>query len=425
MSKLAIDGGIPVRTRPFPPYVTIGEEEKRAALEVLDSKVLSDFLGTWSPQFYGGTRVRKFEDEWSAYFGVKHAVTVNSATSGLMAAVGAAGVGPGDEVIVSPYTMTASASCVLAFNAVPVFADIDSETFCLTADTIRARVTPRTRAVVVVDLFGQPPDMDPIMALAQEHNLLVIEDSAQSPGARYKGRYAGTLADIGVFSLNYHKTIHTGEGGVVVTARDDLAERLQLIRNHAEVVVKGKGTKNIVSMLGFNFRMTEIEAAIGSEQLKKLDRLLAPRLEAAAFLTEGLSGLTGLTPPVVRPEVRHGWYLYAFRYDPGQTGVPRARFTAALQAEGIPVFEGYVEPIYLQPMYQERTLYGEVGCPFRCPHYKGDVSYVRGLCPVTERMHYDELMFTNICHASITRADLSDFVGAVRKVHGAFREAQP
>ena len=188
MSVLAIHGGTPVRTRPFPAYVTIGEEEKRAVLEVLESKILSDFLGTWSPQFYGGPRVRQLEAEWSAYFGVKHAVTVNSATSGLIAAVGAAGVGPGDEVIVSPYTMSASASCVLAFNAVPVFADIDPETFCLTAESIRACLTPRTRAVVVVDLFGQPPDMDPIMALAREHNLVVIEDAAQSPGARYKGR---------------------------------------------------------------------------------------------------------------------------------------------------------------------------------------------------------------------------------------------
>jgi dTDP-4-amino-4,6-dideoxygalactose transaminase len=217
VSKLAIHGGTPVRTRLFPQYVTIGEEEKRAAIDVLESKVLSDFLGTWSPQFYGGQQVRKLEAEWSAYFGVKHSVTVNSATSGLIAAVGATGVGPGDEVIVSPYTMTASASCVLAFNAVPVFADIDAETFCLTADTIRAQLTPRTKAVVVVDLFGQPPDMAPIMELARDRKLLVIEDSAQSPGARYNGRYAGTLADVGVFSLNYHKTIHTGEGGVVVT----------------------------------------------------------------------------------------------------------------------------------------------------------------------------------------------------------------
>ncbi len=422
MSKLAIHGGTPVRTRPFPSYVTIGEEEKRAVLEVLDSKVLSDFLGTWSPQFYGGTRVRKLEADWSAYFGVKHAVSVNSATSGLIAAVGATGVGPGDEVIVSPYTMTASASCVLAFNAVPVFADIDAESFCLTAETIRARLTPRTKAVVVVDIFGQPADMDPILDLARAHNLLVIEDAAQSPGARYKGKYAGTLADIGVFSLNYHKTIHTGEGGIIVTNRDNLAERLQLIRNHGEVVVKNKGTKNIVSMLGFNFRMTEIEAAIGSEQLKKLDRLLQPREEAAAFLTKHLGGLPGLTLPAVLPEVRHAWYLYPMRYDSRQTGVSRARLAEALKAEGIPIFEGYVEPIYLQPLYQEQQLFGTVHCPFQCPHYKGKANYGKGLCPVTERMHYDELLYTNICHADITKDDLSTFLQAFHKVFDHMEE---
>ncbi len=421
-SKLALHGGAPVRREPFPEYITIGDEEKHAVLEVLDSKKLSDFLGTWSPQFYGGPRVQKLEAEWKAYFGVQHAVTVNSATSGLMAAVGATGVGPGDEVIVSPYTMSASAACVLAYNAVPVFADIDPDTFCLTAETIRARLTPRTKAIVIVDIFGQAPDMDPVMALAREHRLLVIEDSAQSPGATYKGRYAGTLADLGVFSLNYHKTIHTGEGGVVVTDRDDLAERMQLIRNHGEVVVKAKGVKNLVSMLGYNYRMTEIEAAIGSEQLKKLERLLAPRIEAAEYLTDHLKDLPGLRTPYVLPDSRHGWYIYSMRYDDQATGVPRARLAAALKAEGVPVFEGYVEPIYLQPMYQEQTLYGTVHCPFQCPHYKGKVSYERGLCPVTERMHYKELLFTNVCHADIRRRDLEDFVRAFRKVWDGMSE---
>lgn len=416
MSKLAILGGAPVRTAPFPRYATIGVEEKRAVMDVLDSRVLSDFLGSWSPQFYGGVRVRKFEADWCNYFGVKHAVSVNSATSGLNAAVGATGVGPGDEVIVSPYTMTASAACVLVYNAVPVFADIDPDTFNLTAESIKARLSPRTKAVVVPDIFGQPADMMPIMNLAREHGLVVIEDAAQAPNATYHGRYAGTLAHMGVFSLNYHKTIHCGEGGVVVTDDGDFAERLQLIRNHAEVVVKGKGVKDIGSMLGFNYRMTEIEAAIAAEQLKKLDRLHSRRIQAAQYLTEQLRGLTGLTPPHVLDGVVSGWYLYAMRFDSSKTGVSRGQFAAALKAEGIPLAEGYVEPIYLQPLYQERRLYGSVGCPFQCPHYRGNVSYEKGICPVTERMHYSELLYTDICHANIARSDLGDFVSAVAKV---------
>jgi perosamine synthetase len=415
-SQLALLGGTPVRTIPFPEYVTIGEEEKRAVMEVLDSTVLSKFLGTWSPEFYGGPRVQKLEREWEHYFGSKHAITVNSATSALNAAVGAAGIGPGDEVIVSPYTMSASAACVLVYNAIPVFADVDPETFCITPDTIRARLTPCTKAIVVVDIFGHPAEMADIMALARERGLCVIEDAAQAPGARYRGRYAGTLADIGVFSLNYHKTIHTGEGGIVVTDDDELAERVRLIRNHAEAVAKNKGVTNLVNLLGFNYRMTELEAALGSEQLKKLERLVVKRIHAAQYLTNGLAGIDGLTPPVVRPGVRHGYYVYAIRYDERVMAVPRRRFVEAVKAEGIPMSEGYVEPIYLQPLYQRRIVYGNRGCPFTCGHYTGAVSYAKGICPVTERLFERDLMLTNVCHASVTERDLDDFIRAVRKV---------
>lgn len=416
MSKLAVHGGSPVRVRPFPPYITIGEEEKRAVAEVLDSGVLSKFLGTWSPDFYGGPRVQKFEREWAEYFGVKYAVSVNSATSALIAAVGAAGIEPGDEVIVSPYTMTASAACVLVYNAIPVFADIDPEIFCISPETIRQRITPHTRAIIAVDILGHPANMDGIMEVAREHNLTVIEDAAQAPGSLYHDRYAGTLAHLGVFSLNYHKTIHTGEGGMIVTDNGDLAERLQLIRNHAEVVVGDKGVQNIVNMLGFNFRMTEIEAAIGSEQLKKLEQLVRRRVEAADYLTARLEGLPGIKRPTVRPGVRHSYYLYGIRYDQDELGITRSDFVRALKAEGIPMSEGYVEPIYLQPLYQKRIVYGSNGCPFTCQHYTGEVSYERGICPVAERMYYHEMMLGNFCYDGITEADLDDVVDGITKV---------
>jgi perosamine synthetase len=414
--KLAINGGTPVRKEPFPVYRTIGAEEKKVVMEVLDSGVLSQFLGTWSPEFYGGPRVQKLEREWASFFKVKHAISVNSATSGLYAAVGAAGVGPGDEVIVSPYTMTASAAAVLVYGAIPVFADIDPDIFCLSPQSIRQLTTSRTKAIIVVDIFGHPADMDEVIAIAREHELIVIEDTAQAPGALYRGRYAGTLADMGVFSLNYHKTIQCGEGGVVVTDNDDLAERLQLIRNHGETVVKSKGTQDIVNLIGFNYRMTEVEAAIASEQLKKLEGLLQPRIAAAGFLTERLAKHPGIIPPAVRPDVRHGYYVYAIRYDAAQTGVARDKFVAALNAEGIPMFKGYVEPLYLQPLYQRRIAHGRDGFPFTYSGYKGQVCYDRGICPVTERMHFEELMYTNICHANIGQKDLEDTVTAFEKV---------
>ncbi len=417
MAKLAINGGQPQRSGPYPEYRTIGEEEKRAAMEVLDSGVLSRFLGTWSEDFYGGPRVRTLEQNWAEYFGVAHAVSVNSATSGLYAAVGAAGVGPGDEVIVSPYTMSASATAPMVYGAVPVFADIDPETFCLSPHSIRSHITPHTKAIIAVDIFGYPAAWDEIMAIAGEYGLVVIEDAAQAPGAKYHGRWAGTLGHMGVFSLNYHKTIHCGEGGVVVTDDAALAERLQLIRNHGETVVKGKGVENIVNMVGFNYRMTEIEAAIANEQLKKLEGLVQPRIAAAQYLNDQLGDLPGLTLPRVPPDIRHAYYVYAIRYAATESGVPRDRLAAALKAEGIPIFPGYVEPLYLQPMYQRQIGFGRDGFPFSYPGYAGRLNYRRGICPVTESMYYEELLLTNICHAGITRADLDDFVAAFHKVY--------
>jgi dTDP-4-amino-4,6-dideoxygalactose transaminase len=411
-----------VRNTPFPRYNTIGEEEKRAVLEVMDGGVLSGFLGTWSPSFYGGSRVQQLERDWEASFGVKRAIAVNSATSGLYAAVGAARIGPGDEVIVSPYTMTASASAAIVYGAIPVFADIDEETFCITPATIRARLSPYTKAIIVVDLLGHPAEMDEIMEIARERNLVVIEDAAQVPGATYKGRPAGTHGHMGVFSLNYHKTIHTGEGGLVVTNDDDFAERVALIRNHGEVVVKDKGTEDIVNLVGFNYRMTEIEAAVGIEQLKKLHALHPPRVRNADFLTSKLKDFPGLTTPVVRPGVVHGYYRYALRFDEAKVGVSRDRFVDALNAEGIPMVKGYTEPLYLEPMYQKRIAFGRDGFPFTYPGWKGTVDYSAGSCPVIERLYYKELMCTDAIHSSIEETDLMDIVLAFEKVYANIPE---
>jgi perosamine synthetase len=416
MKQLAINGGTPVRTDPFPPYVTLGEEEKRAAIEVIESGNLSGFLGTWSPQSLGGPKVRQLENNWEEYFRVAHAVSMNSATSALYAAVGATGAGPGDEVIVSPYTMTASASAALVYGAIPVFADIDEETFCITPESVERCLSPYTKAIVVVDLLGHPAEMNGIMKIARAHSLLVVEDAAQAYGATYHDRAAGTLADIGVFSLNVHKTIQTGEGGVAVTDNPELAERLQLIRNHAEVVVGGKGTENLVNLVGQNYRMTEMEAALAIEQLKKLPRLHPPRVAAADFLTGRLSSLDGLTTPRVKEEIVHGYYRYALRVNEAKLGVSRDRIVAALKAEGIPMVGGYTRPLYLEPLYQKRIAFGKDGFPFTYSGYKGSVSYEKGICPVTERMYEHELMVTDVCHASITERDLEDVVKAFEKV---------
>lgn len=414
--KPAILGGKPLHPDPFPAYITIGDEEKKAVMEVMDTGVLSHFYGSDSPQFFGGPKVRALEDAWCERFGSAHAVAVNSATSALMTAVGALGIGAGDEVIVSPYTMSASASCVLVYNAIPVFADIDPSTFCLDPQSIRERITPRTKAIIVVHLFGHPADMDAIMAIAKEHNLAVIEDAAQSPGALYKNRETGTIGDIGVFSLNCHKVIQTGEGGILTTNNKDLALRAQLIRNHAEAVVEPMGVENIVNMLGWNYRMTEIDAAIGIEQLKKLDLLTETRLQLTNRLTDGLKELPGIIPPYVHPDARHVYYVYAVKIDSSQCNLPRDLLVKALALEGIPFWEGYTEPLYLQPLYQKRILYGDKGCPFTCACYDGDVSYKRGICPVVERLYDEELFLTEICRPPLTTEDIDLFVTAFKRI---------
>jgi dTDP-4-amino-4,6-dideoxygalactose transaminase len=427
MSELAILGGQPVRTQPFPAHNTIGREEKEAVMAVMDTGILSKYLGAWHADFYGGPKVREFEAAWAKYHSAKHAITVNSNTSGLLAAVGAAGIGPGDEVIVTPYTMSATATVIVAYNGVPVFADIRDDIFALDAASIQRCITPRTKAIMIVHIFGHPADMDPVMAIAREHNLIVIEDCAQVPGARYKGRPVGTLGHLGVFSLNYHKHIHTGEGGVVTTNDDGLAERVQLIRNHGESVVGDQGVEDLSNTFGLNLRMNEIEAAIGLEQLKKLPALLAHRIRNAEYLAEKLGKIPGLTPPTVLKDCMHVYYTMPFRFDRTPWGISRNLFVKAVLAE-LPSSEergpdlplmgaGYVTPLYLLPMFQKQIAHGPAGFPFKGPHYQGAANYRRGICPVAERMHFEELFTLEFMRPPATLADMDDVVRAFEKVY--------
>jgi dTDP-4-amino-4,6-dideoxygalactose transaminase len=404
----------------------MGAEEQAAAKRVIDSNCLSRFLGCWHEDFYGGPEVRSFEKEWAEYFNVKHAISVNSATSGLYCAVGAAGIGPGDEVIVSPYTMSASSVAPLVYNAIPVFADIEEDYFCLDPESVEERITSRTKAIIIVDIFGQPYNVERIHAIAKKHNLLVIEDCAQAPGVKAGSRYAGTLGDIGIFSLNYHKHIHTGEGGVIVTDNDELADRVRLVRNHAEAVIEKKGVSSLVNMLGFNYRMPELEAAIGREQLKKLPALLSERLANVSYLSNKLNTIPCLEPAKVREGCEHAFYVHAIKFDSNLAGVHRDRFVEAVRAElaptelreseGVNIGSGYVKPLYLQPLYQQRVAYGRDGCPWSCDKYQGKVSYSPGLCPVTEKMHFDVLITHELFRPGMTHEDMDDVANAFTKV---------
>jgi perosamine synthetase len=415
MSKLAILGGPQAIPKPLSRYNSIGQEELEAVKKVVETGVLSRFLGCWEPDFYGGEKIQEFEREWARYFSVNHAVTVNSNTSGLITALGAIGLEPGDEVIVSPWTMSASATSILVWNGIPVFVDIEAETFNLDPTAIEKSITPYTKAIMVPDIFGHAADLERIMALAGQYHLKVIEDAAQAPGALYQGRQVGTIADIGVYSLNYHKHIHTGEGGVCVTDDPSLAERMQLIRNHAEAVVDDKGVKDLSNMIGFNFRMCEMEAAIGLEQLKKLPGLVAQRAAAADRLSAGIRHLKGLRLPIIKPDCTHVYYVYPLVYLAAETGIPRHTILSALQAEGVPLAGGY-QNLHLLPIYQKRIAYGKGGFPWTADFYKGSVSYQKGICPVAERLQNESFLQIGLCEYTFADQEIDQVIGAFLKV---------
>ena len=417
MSELALLGGEKVRDKDFAPQQDFGEEEKCLVMEVLDSKVLSGFLASPGEKFMGGEKVRMLEELFKDYYHVKYALAVNSATAGLHAAVAAINVNPGDEILVTPYSMCASATAVVMHNAIPIFVDIEKDTFNINPEEIKKAITPETKAIIVVHLFGYPAEMDEIMQIAKEHDLKVIEDAAQAPGCTYKGSHIGIIGDIGVFSFNQNKTITTGEGGIIVTNDDELAKRISLIRNHGEVVVEHYPTKTIAGIVGYNYRMTELEAAVGIAQFKKLDKLTKHRIQLAEYLTEKLQRFKPvITTPRIREYSKHVYFVYPMKFNAVVAGVHRNKFAEAVRAEGVPLFGGYVRPIYLEPMYQQLLAYGNSGFPFKGPHIKKVISYPKGIAPVCEKMHLEKLLTTPICHYPLTEKDIDDFVAAVGKV---------
>lgn len=413
---LALRGGPKTITEPLRRYNPMGVEEAEAAKRVVETGVLSQFLGCWDPDFFGGPQVQAFERECEAYFGVAHAVTVNSWASGLIAAVGAIGIEPGDEVIVSPWTMCASATAILHWNAIPVFADIEADTFNLDPASVERNITPYTKAIMTVDIFGHSSNTDALMAIAERHGLKVIADTAQAPGARYKGRYAGTCTHVGGYSLNYHKHIHTGEGGILVTDDKGIADRLRLIRNHAEAVVGDMGFADLRNMVGYNFRLGEIESAIGREQIKKLAGFIASRQRAADRLSARLSRLGGLRTPIVQPDCTHVYYVYPLVLDVGAIGVKRERIVAALEAEGVTGLANGYALIHRLAMYQKKLAYGSSGFPWTSDICRRQPDYRDGVCPVAEGLHDHSFIGFEMCLHQLDDQDVDLIARAFEKV---------
>ena len=430
-SELAINGGKPVHVKPWLDNVTIGEEEKQAVIEVMDSGYLSLFEGAYKTDFpfsfWGGPFVQKLEQDWCNYYDVNHSVSMNSATSGLYASIGALGIGYGDEVITSPFTMSACAAGIMVYGAIPIFADIQLETGCLDPQSIENNITERTKAILVIHQFGIPADMDPIMELASKYNLKVIEDCAQAHGAKYKGRYVGTIGDIGVFSLNVNKTIQSGEGAVCTTNDDNIKYRLALIRNHAEAVVEAAGIEDITNMVGFNYRLSELHAAIAIEQLKKLDHLNSKRIEFVKYLSTEISKYECFIPLdrclhkkskdcSINNYCEPTFYVFAARYSQNNSGVKRETLINAINSEGIKFYEGYTRPLYLQPIYQKKSAFKH-GYPFSAPENKGSITnYSLGACPNAEKLHYHEIITNEHIRLPNEIEDIEDIVKAITKV---------
>ena len=410
---LALFGGIPIQPQSLRPYVSIGQEEKDAALRVMESGSLSGFVACGDHRFYGGPVVREFETFFAGSFGMPYAVSFNSATSGLVAAVGALNLGLGDEVIVPAQTMSASAAAVLAYNAVPVFADVEERSYGLDPASVLSRISKKTKALMIVHLYGHPARMDELMAIAREHRLRVIEDCAQSPLAVYRGSFAGSFGDIGVFSFNFHKHANCGEGGMAVTRDADLDERLALIRNHGEV----KGTKgNLSNTLGWNFRLTELQAAIALEQTKKLPMLVEKRRRLANRLSYMLQTFDWVKPPLVEDGCEHSYYDFPLQMDLGRMGLTKEDMLRMTLAENLPITESY-RPLYWQDIYQKKIVYGEHGFPFT--HSLSDQNggnYLRGSCPQAEAFYESGCLTFEICSYELEEEHM-DRVGVMfRKI---------
>jgi perosamine synthetase len=322
----------------------LGDEEVEAVARVLRSGRLAQ-----------GPEVEAFEREFAAYVGVRHAVAVANGTIALDAALKALRIGPGDEVITTPFTFIATANSILYQGARPVFVDIEPDTFNLNPDLVLEAITSRTKAIVAVDLYGHPAEWRALREIAEDYDLLLIEDAAQAHGAEYHGSKAGSLGDVATFSFYPTKNMTTGEGGMVTTDDDRLARRLRLIRNHGQV------ERYLHTTLGYNYRMTEIAAAIGRVQLRRLDEWNEARRRNAALLTRLLSRLDCVVPPTERPGVRHVYHQYVVRIRcPG--GPSRDEVAERLHSMGVGTAVHYPRIIPDQPLYKRLG----IGCATSC-----------------------------------------------------------
>lgn len=392
--ELALNGGKPVRETMLPyGRQSIDEEDIAAVADTLRSAWLTT-----------GPQVSEFEQAFAAFVGAREAVAVANGTAALHAAVYALGIGPGDEVIVTPMTFAASANCIVFQSGTPVFADVDPGTLLLDPARVEALITPRTRAIIAVDYAGQPCDYEALRVVAARHGLRIIADACHAVGGSDRGRSVGTLADLSTFSLHPVKHFTTGEGGLITTDDPELARRMRLFRNHGitsdhrQREQQGSWAYEMVD-LGYNYRLSDIQCALGLSQLGKLRGWVARRRAIAARYDAAFAAMPSVRPLAVRPEATHAYHLYMVRFDLSELGIDRAMIFQALRAEGIGVNVHYI-PVHLHPFYRQRF------------------GTEPGLCPVAEAA-YEELITLPVFPA-MSEQDVEDVVIAVGKVITAY-----
>lgn len=395
MSKLAIDGGTPVREK----YLAYGrqsidDKDIEAVIELLKG----DFLTT-------GPTVSEFENKVAEFVGAKYGVAVSNGTAALHMACNAAGIGPGDEVLVPAITFAASSNCVLYCGGTPVFVDIDPKTYNIDINKIEEKITEKTKAIIPVDFSGQAVDMDKILEVAEKYNLLVIEDSAHALGSEYKNRKVGTKAHMTEFSFHPVKPVTTAEGGIIVTDDEKLYEKMMLFRSHGitrnkELMDEDHGPWYYEQVdLGYNYRLTDLQCALGISQMDKLDSFIARRREIVSKYNEAFSELEEINTPFEEEFSNSGWHIYVITLNLDKLAVGRKEVFEALQKENIGVNVHYL-PVYLHPYYKS-------------------LGYEKGLCPVAEDIY--NRMITLPLFPAMTENDVQDVITAVKKVINAYR----
>ncbi len=404
MSKLAIKGGKPVREKPISYWPIFDDTEKKYLLNVLESREWGKISGNMNTEF---------EERFSQFQNAKHTITVCNGTVALRIALFAAGVGPGDEVIVPSYTFVATATAVLEANAIPIFADIDEDTFNISPDSIERLITERTRAIIPVHFGGaSSPLMGRIIKIAEHNNLKVIEDAAQAQGSLWNGKRVGTLGTAGTFSFQSSKNMTAGEGGAIVTNDDFTAEKIRSFHNCGR---KPGYPWYLHFGISGNFRLSEFQAAVLLAQLEREENNLVKRRQNALYLNKLLSEVDGIEPIVYPEEIQSSYYLYVLKYNKEAFNfLSKNKFVKALNKEGISTLEGYPFPLYRQPIFAEKNFWGN-DCPVNCTFYKKDIDYSKTYNPVSEKACEIGFWFPNIVlHGN--KEDTESIVEAINKI---------